>query len=96
MKNHKILLLLICLLPVMGLAQQKIEKTFSGIAEIDISVAPGDAIFEKSQDDKVYLTLTHNIKDYNPSIEQRGDELRIREERNNGRRLSHPFRRENT
>lgn len=86
MKNQKAWALLICLLPLISLAQQKVEKTFSGIEEIDISVASGDAVFKKSNDDKVYLTLTHDMDDYNPKIEQRGDKLRIEEDRDkNGR-----------
>ncbi len=84
MKNHKLFILLLAMLPMIALAQEKIEQNFSGIEEIDVSVGPGDAIFEKSPDNKVYLTLTHNIDDYNPTIEQKGDRLRVREENRNG------------
>lgn len=87
MKTIRLLTLVLAMLPIITLAQeQKVERTFSGIEEIDISVGPGDAIFEKSPDNKVYLTLTHNISDYEPTIEQNGDRLRIREDRRkNGR-----------
>lgn len=85
MKNLRLFAFLLAALPMMASAQdQKIERTFDGIDEIDISVGPGDAIFEKSPDNNVYLTLTHNIEDYNPSIEQRGDRLRIEEEDRRG------------
>ncbi len=85
MKNLRLFTFLLATLPMIALAQdQKIERTFSGIDEIEISVGPGDAIFTKSPDNKVYLTLTHNIDDYQPTIEQKGDRLKIREENRNG------------
>lgn len=85
MKNLRLFIFLLATLPMITLAQdQKVEKTFSGIDEIEISVGPGDAIFTKSPDNKVYLTLTHNIDDYQPTIEQKGDRLKIREENRNG------------
>lgn len=85
MKKLRLFTLLLATLPMITLAQdQKIEKTFDGIDEVEISVGPGDAIFTKSPDKKVYLTLTHNIDDYQPSIEQKGDRLRIREDNRSG------------
>lgn len=85
MKKLKLITLMLAMVPMIVLAQeQKIERTFDGIEEIEISVGPGDAIFEKSPDNKVYLTVTHNIDDYQPSIEQRGDRLRIREDNKRG------------
>ena len=85
MKNLRPFTFMLAILPMIAWAQaQKIERTFDGIDEIDISVGPGDALFTKSPDQKVYLTITHNIKDYEPSIEQKGDRLRIREDNRSG------------
>ena len=86
MKDFKNLLALLIFIPGLAFAQEKVERTFSGIEEIDISVGPGDAIFEKSKDNQVYLTLEHTIEDYNPTIEQNGNKLDIKEDRRkNGR-----------
>ena len=61
-------------------SQSKIEKEFDGIAEIDMSVGSGDAIYEKSDDSKVYVTLVHTYGDsYEPVMEKRGDRLVIEE-----------------
>lgn len=85
MKKLKLLTLVMVMLPMISLAQQqKIERTFTGVEEIDISVGPGDAIFERSSDNKVYLTVTHDIDDYQPSIQQKGDRLKIEEDKGRG------------
>lgn len=84
MKTLKLLTFLLTLPFITWAQDQKIERTFSGIEKVEITVGPGDAVFEKSSDNKVYLTVTHDIDDYQPSIEQKGVRLRIREDNRSG------------
>jgi hypothetical protein len=87
LKLNKIGLSMALLLAALGVAAQgTINKSFSGIDEVEMSLGSGDAIFEKSSDGKVYVELTHDIDDYDPTIEQRGSKLMINEEKMNNRR----------
>ena len=67
-------------------AQQTVNRTFTGIEEVEMSVSSGDAVFEKSPDGKVYVELQHDIDDYEPTIEQKGSTLVINEEKMKNRR----------
>ncbi len=70
-----------------SIAQETISRTFSGIDEIEMSVASGDAIFKKSTGGEISVELIHTYNiDYNPTIEQRGSTLIIKEDRNNRNR----------
>ncbi|WP_416864841.1 MAG: DUF4097 family beta strand repeat-containing protein [Imperialibacter sp.] len=70
----------------MATAQQKVDRTFSGINKVTMSISSGDAFFEKSADGKVYVALEHDIDDYEPTIEQKGSTLVINEEKMKNRR----------
>ncbi len=76
----------VCFLIGTAHAQQTVNRTFSGIDKVDMSISSGDAFFEKSTDGKVSLVLDHDIDDYEPTIEQRGSTLVINEDKMNNRR----------
>ncbi|MEQ9403643.1 MAG: DUF4097 family beta strand repeat-containing protein [Cyclobacteriaceae bacterium] len=66
--------------------QEKINREFTGIDEIEISVSSGDAIFKKSSDSKVSVELVHTFNiDYDPEFRQSGSSLDIND-KNVGRR----------
>lgn len=61
--------------------QQKVEKNFTGIDNINMSTSSGDCIVKKSDGNKVYVLLEHNFDTnrYEPVIEQSGSTLKIKE-----------------
>ena len=81
MKNLKASVLNFSMFPLFNFSQQKFEETYSGLEGIDITVSSGDAIFKKSKDANVHLTLTHNMGNYHPQIQQRGNKLNIQDDR---------------
>lgn len=68
--------------------QKTINKTFDGVESIRISMASGNGIIKKSNSNQVKVTLeyTYDDDDYEPSFDQNGTTLRIKEEFNRGRR----------
>lgn len=73
---------MIMLLATTLLAQQKIEKKFSGIDKINMSTSSGDCILKKGNTDKVLVTVefTYDSDDYAPEFDQNGSTLRIKED----------------
>ncbi len=76
--------LLLTVASTTAIAQTKVERSFDGIKEIEISVSSANATFERSSDQTVSLELIHDVKDYEPIIEQRGSRLIIEEEERRG------------
>ena len=75
---------MIMLLATSLMAQQKIEKEFSGVRKIKMSTSSGDCILKKGNTDKVLVTVeyTYDSDDYAPEFEQNGTSLRIKEDFN--------------
>ncbi len=89
MKIFKTTLILLALcLATSVYGQKTINKTFSGIEDIRINIASGNGIIKKGNSDEVKVTLeyTYDDDDYEPSFDQNGSTLRIREEFDRGRR----------
>ena len=68
-------------------AQSKIDQTFSGITQIDISTGSSDCIVKKGSGSEVNVKLDHNYGDnFKPTVEKVGNKLVIREtDKNNSR-----------
>ena len=83
MKKIPILYLFFMFLTVCyGHGQQPMEKTFSGIEEIEMSISSGDVTFDKSQGTAVEIKMQHTYDfDYQPVIKKTGDRLTIKEDR---------------
>lgn len=77
-----------CTLAVAAIAnaQSTINKSFSGIKDVEVNLGSGDIVFEKSTDGKAYVELRHDIDNYEPTIAQRGSTLVINEEKMRNRR----------
>ncbi|MEQ8475750.1 DUF4097 family beta strand repeat-containing protein [Fulvivirga sp.] len=75
---------MIMLLASSLMAQQKIEKEFSGVNKINMSTSSGDCLLKKGNTDKVLVTVeyTYDSDDYAPEFEQNGTMLRIKEDFN--------------
>ncbi len=75
---------MIMLLAASLMAQQKIEKEFSGVKKINMSTSSGDCIVKKGNTNKVLVTVEHTFdsNDYAPEFEQIGTSLRIKEDFN--------------
>ncbi|GAB5523769.1 MAG: hypothetical protein Roseis2KO_16410 [Roseivirga sp.] len=89
MKIFKTTLILLALCLVTSVYGQKtINKTFDGVESIRINIASGNGIIKKSNSDQVKVTLeyTYDDDDYEPSFDQNGTTLRIKEEFDRGRR----------
>lgn len=80
--RYKITILLLALTASICNAQKKVNKSFDGIEEIDISTASGAVTFTKSSGNKVTVDLTYYYDDdeYSPIFEQNGNSLTIKEE----------------
>lgn len=65
-------------------AQQKITKTFEGIDRITIGTGSSDCVVKKSNNNTVTVEVLHYYDKYEPSIEQNGSTLRIKENNRNG------------
>ncbi len=65
-----------------ALAQEKIEKSFSGIKSIRLTTASGNGTIKKGSSNEVKVTLeyTYDEEDYTPEFEQSGSRLYIKEE----------------
>ncbi len=75
------LFLLIAFCAHFSIAQKSIDKSFSGIDKIEMSVGSGDAVFKKTASNEIQLNLTHSYNfDYNPTIEKRGSKLVIEDD----------------
>lgn len=71
-------------------SQKTLDKSFSGIDAIDMSVGSGDAVFKKSSGKEVTVKLSHTYNfDYNPTVEKRGSTLYIDEDEVNNRNRSY-------
>lgn len=83
MKIFKTTLILaaLCLVTV-AYGQKTVNKTFNGVESIRISIASGNGIVKKgsSQEVKISLEYTYDDDEYEPSFEQVGTTLRIKEE----------------
>ena len=83
MKTQKMKLLLLIAVFCLGwtfLEAQPIEKTFTGIEEINMEISSGDVFFTKSSSTDVSIKLEHTFNiDYNPTMEKRGSRLVIEE-----------------
>lgn len=68
--------------------QKTINKTFDGVDNIRINIASGNGYIKKSSSNQVKVTLeyTYDDDDYEPSFDQNGGTLRIKEEFNRGSR----------
>ncbi len=73
-------LALICFLATS--AQKRVDKTFSGIDQIEMNIGAGNVEFSKGSSTDVRVQLEHDFDDYEPIFEQKGSRLVIREERN--------------
>lgn len=62
--------------------QKTINKTFDGIEDIRISIASGNAIIKKGTGQQVKITVeyTYDDDEYEPTFDQDGSRLRIKEE----------------
>ncbi|MCO6357725.1 DUF4097 family beta strand repeat-containing protein [Roseivirga pacifica] len=74
--------LALCLFAFSSTAQERIEKSFSGIENIRLVTSSGNGTIKKSSNNEVKVTLefTYDEEDYKPSFEQRGETLYIEEE----------------
>lgn len=71
---------LMLLAPVLADAQQKVNKTFSGIKRIRMGTASGSCKIQKSSDGSVKVDLQYSFDGgYEPRIEQEGERLMIKE-----------------
>ncbi len=63
-------------------AQERVEKTFTGIKTIRLTTSSGNGIIKKSNSNQVKVTVeyTFDEDDYTPEFEQNGDRLSIKEE----------------
>ncbi|GHE61475.1 MAG: DUF4097 family beta strand repeat-containing protein [Bacteroidota bacterium] len=63
-------------------AQERIEKTFTGIKSIRLTTASGNGTIKKGSGNQVKVTVeyTYDKEDYEPEFEQNGDRLTIKEE----------------
>ena len=63
-------------------AQEKIEKSFSGIKSIRLTTSSGNGTIKKSSSNEVKVTVeyTYDKEDYRPEFEQSGDRLYIEED----------------
>ncbi|MCE7993256.1 MAG: DUF4097 domain-containing protein [Roseivirga sp.] len=89
MKIFKTTLILLALCLVTTVYGQKtINKTFDGVESIRINIASGNGIIKKGTSKQVKVTLeyTYDDNDYEPSFDQNGTTLRIKEEFDRGRR----------
>ncbi len=68
--------------------QKTINKTFDGVESIRINMASGNGIIKKSNSNQVKITLeyTYDDDDFEPSFDQNGTTLRIKEEFSGGGR----------
>lgn len=85
MKIFKTTLILLALCLVTTVYGQKtINKTFDGVESIRINIASGNGIIKKGTSNQVKITLeyTYDDDDYEPSFNQNGSTLRIKEEFN--------------
>jgi len=79
--------LLLCFLLILPLAvsAQTFEQSYEGIKNLNLTTGSGDIIVKKSSGSQVTLMLEHSFGDsYNPSIDQRGDRLIIKDGKNRG------------
>lgn len=63
-------------------AQERIEKSFSGIKSIRLTTSSGNGIIKRSSSNevKVIVEYTYDEDDYKPEFEQNGDRLYIEED----------------
>ena len=63
-------------------AQEKVEKSYTGIKSIRLTTASGNGTIKKSSSNEVKVTLeyTYDEDDYEPIFEQKGDRLYIEED----------------
>lgn len=88
MKVFKTTLILLALcIATTAYSQKTINKTFKGVKNLRINIASGSGIIKKGSSDEVKVTLeyTYDDDDYEPTFDQKGDVLRIKEEFNNRR-----------
>jgi DUF4097 and DUF4098 domain-containing protein YvlB len=81
MKNRLFLLGLMLAISFMTSGQNKLNKSFSGIKKIRMNTASGDCKIQKSSSTSVTVNLNHTFDDpnYQPTAEQDGDRLVIKE-----------------
>lgn len=84
MQKIKISLTALTLLLALSVAQaqEKVEKSFSGIKSIRLTTSSGNGIIKKSTSNevKVVLEYTYDKDSYEPKFEQSGDRLYIEED----------------
>jgi len=84
MRKIKISLTALTLLLAVSVAeaQERIEKSFSGIKSIRLTTSSGNGIIKKSSTNevKVIVEFTYDKDDYRPEFEQNGERLYIEEE----------------
>lgn len=63
-------------------AQEKIERTFSGVQVVKLTTSSGNGFIKRSNTDEIKVTVefTYDEDDYEPTFEKRGDVLEIEEE----------------
>lgn len=63
-------------------AQEKIERTFTGIKNIRLTTSSGNGTIKKSSSNEVKVTIefTYDEEDYTPKFDQSGDRLYIEED----------------
>ena len=71
------------LFSIVVLAQEKLNRSFTGVKGIKIKTASGNCLLTKATGTTVNVDLQHTFgSDYNPEINQDGDQLTIREKFN--------------
>lgn len=75
---------MIMMLATTLIAQQKIEREFSGVDKINMSTSSGNCVLKKGNTDKVLVTVefTYDSDEYNPEFDQNGSMLKIKEDFN--------------
>jgi DUF4097 and DUF4098 domain-containing protein YvlB len=71
-------------------AQERIQKTYSDVQNIQLTIAAGNGIIKRGTTNEVLVTIeyTYNEDDYQPELEQRGGQLRLKEEFRRHRNIS--------
>lgn len=66
----------------LSFAQEKVEKSYTGIKSIRLTTASGNGTIKKGSSNEVKVTLeyTYDEDDYKPIFEQKGDRLYIEED----------------
>jgi len=83
-KTARLISILICVLLLTGavFAQEKVEKTFSGVSKIKMDLVLGDCSLTQSSDNKVHVTLTYtwDNDEFEPVFDLRGSRLYLEED----------------